>query len=239
METPGALRKRMEQPDARAAAKRLRQHVDSGGSVAASSSAVFLLQAAGLLAKREATTAWWLAPLLAKLEPECRVNADRMVCEDGPIVTAGAALSRMHLMLHLLRSRCSSALADSVSRMVLVDGRQAQAPFIAPALLANGNQLVSQLTARIESALPAVPKVSALADELCMTERTLSRHVRHATGKSPSALIQSVRLQRARTLLEQSRMSVERVAEEVGYSDPTALRRLMRKLAGATPSAYR
>ena len=239
METPGLLRKRLKEPDARVAAKRLRQHVESGGRVAASCSAVFLLQAAGLLAKREATTAWWLAPLLARLEPECHVNADRMVCEDGPVVTAGAALAQMDLMLHLLRSHTGSALAELVGRMVLVDGRQAQAPFIVPAMLANGSQLVSQLTERIESALPAVPKVSALADELCMTERTLSRHVRRATGKSPLALIQSVRLQRARALLEQSRMPVERVAEEVGYSDPTALRRLMRKLAGATPSAYR
>lgn len=39
------------------------------------------------------------------------------------------------------------------------------------------------------SALPDVPSVEAL--ELCMSDRTLGRYVRRATGKSTSALIQS------------------------------------------------
>jgi transcriptional regulator GlxA family with amidase domain len=40
-------------------------------------------------------------------------------------------------------------------------------------------------------------------------------------------------------LLETSRLNVEQVAAAVGYQDPTALRRLMKKLAGATPSRFR
>ncbi|MEQ1439060.1 helix-turn-helix domain-containing protein [Fontimonas sp. SYSU GA230001] len=239
MDEPGSLRRRLDEPDAGEIAARLRRHVVRGGQAAASCSAVFLFQRAGLLAGRTATTAWWLAPLLSRLEPECRVDADRMICEDGGVVTAGAALAQTDLVLYLLRRRCGNALAESVSRMLLIDGREAQAPFIAPALLAAGNALVAQLTTRIESSLPAVPTVAALAAERCMSERTLARHVRRATGKSPLALIQSVRLQRARALLEHSRMPIERIAAEVGYQDPTALRRLMKKLTGTTPSAYR
>ena len=63
--------------------------------------------------------------------------------------------------------------------------------------------------------------------------------MREATGRSTLALVQSVRLHRARMLIESSRMSVEQVAAEVGYEDATALRRLMRKTAGANPSRYR
>lgn len=239
METPEALQRRLAEDDAREAARLLRRHHARGGRIAASCSAVFLLQAAGVLAGRQVTTAWWLAPLLARLEPQCRVVAERMVCDDGPVVTAGAALAQSDLMLHLLRARCGSALAESVGRMLLIDGREAQAPFVVPAVLATGSALVAQLTARIESAFPAVPGVAELARELCMSERTLARHVRRATGKTPVALIRSVRLQRARALLRHSRMPVERVAEQVGYRDPTALRRLMKKLAGASPSAFR
>jgi transcriptional regulator GlxA family with amidase domain len=51
--------------------------------------------------------------------------------------------------------------------------------------------------------------------------------------------VQSVRMNRARMLIESSRMTIERVAEQVGYEDATALRRLMRKVAGANPSRYR
>jgi YesN/AraC family two-component response regulator len=34
-------------------------------------------------------------------------------------------------------------------------------------------------------------------------------------------------------------MSVEQVAAAVGYSDPTALRRLIRKVNGTSPSRFR
>lgn len=205
---------------------RLRRHVNGGGSVAASCSAVFLLQAAGLLQGRRATTSWWLATELRRLQPDCEVDADRMVVSDGLVTTAGAAFGQSDLMLHLLRVRFSPALADAVGKVLLIDGRQAQSQYMAPSLLANANELISRLTQFIESALPHPPTVSTLADEFAMSHRTLSRHVRAITGQSPLALIQSVRLNRARLLLESSRMSVDQIAQEVGYGDATALRRL-------------
>ncbi|SOD30420.1 Transcriptional regulator GlxA family, contains an amidase domain and an AraC-type DNA-binding HTH domain [Variovorax sp. YR752] len=239
LNTPGEIRRCLDGDDAAKAIAGLVRHAKAGGQVAASCSAVFLLNAAGLLQGRRATTSWWYAALLKQMAPGCTVDVDRMVCSDGSVVTAGAAFAQTDLMLHLLRERCGSALTDLVSRMLLIDGRQAQAPFIVPEVLANGNDLVARLAARVESALPDPPAVSALAREFCMSERTLSRHIQKATGRSTQALVQSVRLRRARALLESSRMTVEQVASAVGYQDATALRRLMKKMAGANPSRYR
>ncbi|XAH22872.1 helix-turn-helix domain-containing protein [Xylophilus sp. GW821-FHT01B05] len=239
LNTPGEIRRCLESDAAAAAVAGLVRHAKGGGQVAASCSAVFLLNAAGLLQGRRATTSWWYAPLLKTMAPGCTVDADRMVCADGAVVTAGAAFAQTDLMLHLLRERCGSALSDLVSRMLLMDARQAQAPFIVPEVLASGSELVARLAARIEAALPQALSVSGLAREFCMSERTLSRHVQKATGKSPQALLQSVRLRRARALLESSRMTVEQVAGAVGYQDATALRRMMKRLAGANPSRYR
>ncbi len=238
-ENPAAIVQRLACDDARRAADALRRHAARGGAVAASCSAVFLLQAAGLLAGRRATTSWWLAPELRRLEPACRVDADRMVCADGPVTTAGAALAQSDLMLHLLRTRFGVALADAVAKVLLVDARQAQAPFAVPAMMANGSELVRRLTQRIEAALPRPTSVAALAGECAMSPRTLARHVRAATGRGPLALVQAVRLNRARQLIESSRMTIAQVAEQVGYEDATALRRLMRKAAGAPPSQFR
>ncbi|MEO7494055.1 MAG: helix-turn-helix domain-containing protein [Massilia sp.] len=234
-----ALDERLARPDAALAAHALRRHARAGGVVAASCSAVFLLQAAGLLADRSVTTSWWLAPLLRQREPGCVVDADRMVICDGALVTAGAALAQTDLMLYLLRTRLSPALADAVARALLIDGRQSQAQFVVPAMLADGNALVAKLVKRFEAALPEAPSVAALAAEFGMAERTLARHVRAATGRGTSALLQGVRLNRARVLLETSKMTVEQVAERVGYADTTALRRLMRKATGATPRQFR
>lgn len=237
--SPRAVMDRVAQPDALRAIEALQVHARAGGTVAASCSAVFLLQSAGLLAGRRGTTSWWLAPLLQKLEPRCVVDADRMVICDGTVVTAGAAFAQTDLMLHLLRTQFSPALADAVSRALLIDGRESQAQFIVPAMLANGNDLVAKLVKRFESALPDPPSVSELAAEIGMSDRTLSRHVRAATGRSTSALLQSVRLNKARVLLETSKLTVEQVAERVGYVDTSALRRLMRKVMGATPRQFR
>ena len=239
LENRRAIKNRLVQSDALRAMEALQDHARAGGTVAASCSAVFLLQSADLLAGRRVTTSWWLAPLLQQLESRAVVDADRMVIRDGTVVTAGAAFAQTDLMLHLLSTQFSPALADAVSRALLIDGRQSQAQFIGPAMLANGNELIAKLVTRFESALPNPPSVSDLAAEFCMSDRTLSRHVRIATGRSTSALLQSVRINKARMLLETSKLTVEQVAQRVGYVDTTALRRLMRKVMGATPRQFR
>lgn len=239
VDRPAELSARLARDDAALAIAALRRHGARGGAVAASCSAVFLLQAGGLLRGRRVTTSWWLASELRRLQADCVVDADRMVCADGPLSTAGAAFAQSDLMLHLLRTRFGSALADVVGKVLLIDGRQAQAPFVVPSMLSNGNELVRRLTQRIEAALPRPPSVAALAEEFAMSPRTLARHVRAATGTGALALVQSVRLNRARALIEGSRMTIEQVAAQVGYEDATALRRLMRRSAGATPSQFR
>jgi transcriptional regulator GlxA family with amidase domain len=162
-----------------------------------------------------------------------------MICVDGPITTAGAAFAQADLMVHLLREHCGAGLATLVSRMALLDARKAQAPYVVPEVMAAGSELIARITARVEASLPRAPSVSSLARDFCMSERTLSRHVRRATGQSTVTLIQGIRLRRARTLLESSRMTVERVAESVGYQGSTALRRLIKKVNGLNPSHFR
>ncbi|WP_331650627.1 GlxA family transcriptional regulator [Dokdonella sp.] len=233
------LHARLEADDCRRAIRAIAAHVAGGGQVAASCSAVFLLHAAGVLAGRHATTTWWLAPELARIASDVRVEASRILCVDGPVLTAGAAFAQSDLVLHLLRARFGARIADGVSRVLLLHERGEQAQFVVPAMLASGDALVARLSRRVETALPDVPSVSELARELCVSERTLARRVRHATGMGTIALVSSIRLHRARSLLQNSRLSIDRVAAAVGYQDATALRRLLRRAAGTTPGGMR
>jgi transcriptional regulator GlxA family with amidase domain len=234
-----AIETRVRREDVRVAINAIRLHVKNEGNVAAACSSVFLLREAALLDGKRVTTSWWLAPELKRSTPKCIVNADRMVCVDGQLTTAGAAFAQTDLMLHLIRVLCGNALADAVSKILLVDGRQAQAPFLVPEAFSNGDDLIGRLAVYIEDALPHLPKVGDLAKEFFMTERTLARRIQKATGQSTLALMQSVKQRRARTLLESSRLTVEQIAAVVGYQDATALRRLMQKFAGANPSKFR
>lgn len=230
---------RLAEPDAQRAASLLRQHSAAGGIVAASCSAVFLLEHAGLLQGRRATTSWWLATELQRMAPKCSVNADRMIVSDGQVITAGAAFGHSDLILHLLGLRFGSSLAQAVGKLLLIEGRQVQAPFVVPSMLANGHELIGRLMRRIESSLPHPPKISELAREFAMSERTLARRVSAYTGHGPLALVQNARLQQARLLIESSRMTMDQIAASVGYEDATALRRMVRKVTGANPSQFR
>ncbi|WP_182574245.1 MULTISPECIES: GlxA family transcriptional regulator [Aminobacter] len=234
-----AVINRLAQPDAVTIANGLKAHSDAGGIIAASCSAVFLLHAAGLLSSKRVTTTWWLGGLLQQMAPDCQVDVDQIVVADGNIITGGAAFAHIDLMLHLLRIRFGPALAESVSRAMVIDGRQSQAPFIVPAILASSSDVATRLVACFEARLPNPPSVEELAAELSMSSRTLSRRIKATTGKSVSALLQSVRINRARILLESTNISVEKIAEQVGYADTTALRRLMRKVTQATPRQFR
>jgi len=230
------VHQRLKDDDISRLANVLASHIKAGAKVAAACSAVFSLHAAGLLSGRRVTTTWWLAPLLQNLEPNCRVDADRMVCADGPIITSGAAFAQTDLMIHLLRDKYGNELVTEVSRMLLIDNRVAQqASFIVPEFFASGDELLSRIIEHIEHAIPDVPSVEKLATEFCMTERTLLRHVQRATGKSTSALIQNIRFRRARTMLENSRLTIEQVAEAVGYEDATSLRKMIKKITGTNP----
>ncbi|MFN3960591.1 MAG: GlxA family transcriptional regulator [Parvularculaceae bacterium] len=236
---PLELRARLREDDCRRAVRSIAAHVANGGQVAASCSSVFLLEAAGLLVGRRATTAWWLAPELARIAPNTTIESQRILCVDGPVMTAGAAFAQSDVLLYLLRRRFGVKLADGVSRVLLLQERTEQAEFVAPAMLSGGDALVDWLTDRIEKALPDVPAISELAEEAGVSERTLSRRVRKVSGMSPRKMVQSIRLHRARSLLQRTHMGVEQVAAEVGYRDATALRRLVRRWSGATPRQIR
>lgn len=237
--TAEALHARLARRDAIQLARAIARHLAHGGRVAAACASVFLLQAAGALDGRRATTTWWLGGALARLAPSCSVDTDAMVCVDGPVITAGAAFAQTDLMLHLLRERGGARLADRVARTLVLDGRQVQARYVIPELLANGDPLIARVTAEIARSLPSPPSIAALAARLGASERTLSRHVRRVTGHSTIALVHGVRAQRAQALLQGSRMSVEDVAAAVGYRDPGTLRRLLKKLGVGSPRTLR
>lgn len=230
---------RLAQPDAIAASALLAKVYVWGASVSASCSAVLLLAHAGLLANKRVTTAWWLAPLLQQREPRCKIDANRMIITDGAITTAGAALAQTDLMMHLLREHFGLKLVDAVARVLLIDKRQSQAGFIVPSAYASGSDLVARLSKRFEAALPSPPSLQMLAQEMNMSERTLSRHIRAATGRNPLALLQSIRMHKAQALLQNSRLSVDEIAERVGYQDATALRRLFKATIQSTPRQIR
>lgn len=233
------LVKRMAEDDAQLLARLARVHHSRGGSVAASCSAALVLGVAGLLDGRHATTHWRLADLLRARHPACLLDTRRMVVEDGGVVTAGAAMAQIDLMLMLMTRRLGPTLTERVMRYLLLDERPTQAVHVAAAHLSGHDGLVGGLERLVEQHLPQRLSVAAMAALLHVSARTLERRVRDSTGQSPGSFVQAVRLRRATHLLETTCLPVSEVASRVGYSDHTGLHRLAKRLARSSPGQLR
>jgi transcriptional regulator GlxA family with amidase domain len=209
----------------------LRRWQKEGVRIAAACVGTFLLAESGLLDGHDATTTWWLSPLFRSRYPEVRLDEDRMVVPSGQFVTAGAVMGHLDLVLWLIR-QASPELATLVARYMLVDGRVSQAPYIIPDHLAHSDPLIERFERWTRANLARGFSLQDAASELATSPRTLQRRAEAVLGKSPLAYFQDRRVERARHLIETSSMDLEAIAAEVGYSDGTTLRTLLRRRLG-------
>lgn len=230
---------RLAAPDVAPACAWLRKAHAGGATVAASCSAVFVLGRAGLLDGRRCTTTWWLLPALKAQLPACETTTDSMVTEQDGVWTAGAAFAHIDLMLALVARLAGAGLASDVARHLVVEQRSSQARYVAPSFLAAQDPLAGRVEALVREGLPAAPSLAELAERVGVGQRTLARRLGAATGLSPMRLVQKIRLDTALHLLQTTRHPVDRIAQDVGFEDSSALYRLVVRHTGQTPSAFR
>lgn len=80
--------------------------------------------------------------------------------------------------------------------------------------------------------------VDVLAQKLAVSRRQLFRKLRAVTGRTPNALVRSMRLNRAAQLLTHSRMTVTEITYAVGFSDLKHFRTVFREQFGVLPGEY-
>lgn len=100
------------------------------------------------------------------------------------------------------------------------------------------NDLVESIATRLRMGGSTPPLQTALARQVNLSERTLRRRL-GAQSTGYRSLRDATRYERARDLLQHSRMTVAEVALEVGYSDSRAFRRAFIRWSGASPTAFR
>ena len=72
-----------------------------------------------------------------------------------------------------------------------------------------------------------------------MSKSQLHRKLTALTGLSANRFLRSIRLARARALLENSALSIAQVAEETGFRSADYFGRVFQKAFGESPRAYR
>jgi len=69
--------------------------------------------------------------------------------------------------------------------------------------------------------------------------RNFKRRFKEATGQAPLAYLQALRIEKAKQLIESTRMTIDSITLAVGYEDSNSFRRLFRQRVGLSPAAYR
>jgi AraC family transcriptional regulator, transcriptional activator FtrA len=209
--------------------------------VAALCTGAYLVAASGRLDGKQATTHWLLAKGLARRYPEVQVNARQNLTHDGGVICTGGSMAALDGCLHAVQQLAGRQVARDLARMLVTDlQRGPQTRFMPPpGGRAHSDREVQWLQQRMAEQASASWSLQNLADSVHLTVRTLQRRFLAATGVTPMAYLQTLRMEMGQDLLASERLSVAEVAEQVGYQDRVAFGRLFKKTTGMTPAAYR
>lgn len=201
----------------------------------------FLLAETGLLNGRSATTHWVHADRLSQLFPEIRVNSEKLMIDDGDVITAGGLMAWVDLGLQLIQRWIGPSIMMATAHFFLVDAAGREQRFYSPFAprLEHGDAAALQVQHWVQLHYAERVTVDAMAVRAKLGERTFLRRFRNATGLKPNEYLQHVRIAKAREALEFSMQSVNEIAWKIGYEDPGAFRKVFNRIVGLSPGAYR
>ncbi|POT99655.1 AraC family transcriptional regulator [Escherichia sp. ESNIH1] len=201
----------------------------------------FLLAATGLMTGRRMTTHWKYAELLQQHFPDIAVDADRLVIDDGDVISAGGLMSWTDLGLRLVDRLLGPTIMIHTARMLLVDppGREQRYYSVFSPRLNHGDAAILKVQHWLQATQAKEISLSALALQANLEARTFLRRFQKATGMTSTDYCQRLRVGRARELLQFGNAPVDSVAWEVGYNDAGAFRKVFTRIVGLTPGEYR
>jgi transcriptional regulator GlxA family with amidase domain len=233
-----------EPPDPDAAATLaawLRARHAEGAVLASVCVGAFVLADTGLMAGRRLATPRTYAAALQQRHPDVHVDADRPLVDEGDVVTAGGLMHWPALGLRLVDRFLGPEAMLRTARALLIDppdGWQ-RCPGVFAPRLAHGDAAVLKVQHWLQATQARDVALASLARTAGLEERTFLRRFRKATGLTSTEYCQRLRVGRARELLQSTRVSIDRVAWEVGYADPGAFRKVFTRIVGVAPGEFR
>lgn len=216
------------------------QHAD-GTVLASVCGGAFLLGETGLLVGRAVTTHWTYVQALQDRFPDAQVDTDRLMIDGGDIISAGGLMSWTDLGLKLVDRFLGPVAMAATARMMLVDppGREQRYYSGFVPRLSHGDAAILKAQNVLQASEGKEARLAVLAAEAGLEPRTFLRRFQKATGLTATDYAQRLRVAKAQELLQFGQQPIERIAWEVGYSDPGAFRKVFLRIVGLTPGEYR
>ena len=201
----------------------------------------FVLGECGILTGRRMTTHWALEEPFKAQFPDAQLQIDRIIIDDGDIITAGGVMAWVDLGLRLIHRFAGSDVMLAVAKFLLVDpsGREQKFYSTFSPNLDHGDELVVKIQQWLQSHFSDPLSLEQLAEIGATSVRTLIRRFHKALAMSPTTYIQHVRIGKAKELLERTTQPMNQIAWKVGYEDPGSFRKVFQNALGLSPAEYR
>jgi transcriptional regulator GlxA family with amidase domain len=209
--------------------------------IAAISTGAFVLAEAKLLDGRNATTNLTHAPLFQRQYPSVKLHRDCIFANDGPIWTSAGGAASLDLSLALIEHDLGAVVATEVARELVIYHRRAgcQSQISKLLELAPKSDRIHASLTYARNNLHKPLSVPELAEVAHLSPRQFSRAFQAETGQSPAKAIETLRVEGARDLMEQTCHPIEVVARQAGFRDREHMRRAFMRAFGQAPQNLR
>lgn len=217
---------------------------EQGALLCSACSGVFLLAETGLFDERDVTVHYDYAAQFRRAHPLVRIHPERALMVSGghdELISSGASTTWHDLVLYLIGRFAGATVAQEVARLFALQWHQ---DGLAPYMLFEGRRdhgdaVVTDAQDWLRTHFSVAGPVEQMVARSGLAERTFKRRFTDATGISPLAYVQRIRVEEAKRRLERTEDSVEAVGWRVGYEDAAFFGRLFKRVTGLTPGVYR
>jgi transcriptional regulator GlxA family with amidase domain len=176
--------------------------------------------------------------------PTVPVHPDRVLIISGAreeLVSSGASVTWHDMVLHLIARYAGSTAAQEVARRFALQWHHdGLTPYIVfEGRTDHGDAEIERAQQWLGEHFSIANPVEEMIKRSSLSERTFKRRFVSATGLTPIAYVQRLRIEDAKRRLEGTHEPIDEISWRVGYEDPAFFRRLFKRTTGLAPGAYR
>lgn len=217
------------------------EHHAQGSIVCSVCAGAFILASCGLLQNRTVTTHWKLTSQFSKNYPDVFIDSNKILINEGDIITAAGLMSWVDLGLELVAQFIHPSVMRELGKNLVVDTARREQRYYQSfyPILDHGDTTILKVQHYLQKHFNEPITITKLAELGFLSTRTLLRRFVKATNHKPTHYIQRLRIQKACDLIETSNQTFESIAQKVGYEDTSAFRKMFLKIVGLTPRNFK
>jgi transcriptional regulator GlxA family with amidase domain len=219
----------------------LRRAHSTGLPIYALGTATWLLADAAVVGLARCTIHWGKMAALSETFYDLAVD-DALFVRDGHIVTCAGEFAAFDLAMDLIKERCGTAILRSICQHVTADRWRdgAGCQSVPPGLrYGKAGKTLLRIIKLMEKNIEDPLLLEEIAARVCLSRRQIERLFERHLSTTPRRHYATIKLRRARQLIELTDMPVTDVAIACGFVSPSYFSKSFKEHFNILPSALR